>query len=93
MTGLTAGLPPGVEPVFDLGERDFDNDYDPPAEDPTGDSIQRCPSPELMAEFQPIGDPAETQPPIDAADPIPPERTVKAYVVKYTPYKTFVSGS
>jgi hypothetical protein len=34
--------------------------------------------------------PAEVQPPIGTAAPILPERTVKAYVVKYTAYRTFV---
>lgn len=74
VTTLKAGLPLGVEPVFDMGEHDFDSDYDAPVEDPAE------------------GDPAETKLPIDAAAPILPDRTVKAYVVKYTPYKTFVDN-
>ena len=37
-------------------------------------------------------DPVETVPPTDEATPILPERTVKAYVVKYTAYKTFVGS-
>ena len=71
MTSLGAGLPPGVEPVFDLPEHNSDSDYDPPVEDT-------------------IKDPAEIQSPVDAVAPILPERTVKAYIVKYTAYRTFV---
>jgi hypothetical protein len=66
-TNLEAGLPPGVEPFFQMEEPDSDDDYDDPAEVP-----------------------AEIQPPIDAAAPVLPGRTVKAYIVKYTAYRTFV---
>ena len=38
-------------------------------------------------------DPASTQPPVDVAAPILPERTVKAYVIKNTAYRTFVGDS
>jgi hypothetical protein len=37
--------------------------------------------------------PAEIQPPIDAAAPVPLGKAVKAYIVKYTAYRTFVDDS
>ena len=36
---------------------------------------------------------AGIRPPVHATASIPPERTVKAYVVKYTAYRTFVGKS
>ena len=39
------------------------------------------------------GYPAEAPPPINTTAAVLPERTIKAYVVKYTAYRTFVGGS
>ena len=75
VTSLKAGVPLGVEPFFDMGEHDPDDDYDAPVED----SIER--------------DPAKTQLPTDATVIVLPERAVKAYVVKYTAYRTLVCDS
>lgn len=74
-TTLEAGLPPDVEPIFDMEECDLDCDYDAPDED--------------SGEINSI----ETQPTISTAAPLFPERTIKAYVVKYTAYRTFVGDS
>jgi len=74
-TSLDAGLPQGVEPVFDMEEHDSDGDYDAPVQDPAE------------------GGSFETKPSIGTAVPLLPERTVKAYFVKYTAYRTFVGGS
>ena len=74
-TSLGAGLPPDVDPVFEMGEHDSDGDYYAPVQD--------------SAE----GDPLETKLSIGAAAPLLSERTVKAYVVEYTSYRTFVGGS
>jgi hypothetical protein len=68
-TSLQAGLPLGVEPFFQMEDRDSDDDYDGPVETPT-----------------------KVQSPIGTTAPIPPERTAKAYVIKNTAYKTFVSN-
>ena len=38
------------------------------------------------------GDTAKTQPQTEAATPIPSGKTVKAYVVKYTAYRTLVGN-
>ena len=70
-TSLRAGLPPGVEPTFDLGKHDFESDYDDPVEE----------------------NPVKNRQPVDVAAPTLPERTVKAYIIKYTSYRTFVDGS
>ena len=70
VTSLNAGLPPGMEPVFDVAERDPDSDYDDPIEI----------------------NPAKIQPPVNATASKSAERTVKAYIVKYTAYRTFVGS-
>ena len=67
-TNLEVGLPPGVEPFFEMEENDSSDDYDGPVEVPAG----------------------RIQQPIDAAAPVPLGKAVKAYIVKYTAYRTFV---
>jgi len=74
-TNLEAGLPPDVESVFEMEERDSDGDYDAPVQDLAG------------------GDPLEIMPSIGATAPLLSERIVKAYVVKYTAFRTSVGGS
>ena len=69
-TSMTAGLPPGLDAVFDTEENDLDNDYD------LGEEVS-----------------LDSQTPPEASVQIPQERPVKAYFVKYTAYRTFVTSS
>ena len=70
-TYLNAGLPPGVEPFFDLEECDLDGDF--------GDSVE--------------GEPTGLQSQISPDASMPPQKSIKTYVIKYTAYKTSVSES
>ncbi|KAF9647868.1 hypothetical protein BDM02DRAFT_3116338 [Thelephora ganbajun] len=85
-THLNAGLPPGIEHFFDLEECDFDNDFDGPADldNPIdfGDPV------DLDGPTE--DDPADSQPQVspDISESLP--RSIKAYVVKYTAYRTLV---
>lgn len=71
-TDVNAGLPPGIEPSFDLQECDLDSDFDGPVEDDLAIEPQSQASPNV---------------------PESPQRAVKAYLVKYTAYKTLSGES
>jgi hypothetical protein len=83
-TSLGAELPKDVEPFFHMEEHDLDSDYD---------GFYQMDEGGLDSNYDgPVKTPADTQPPVGAAAPIP-AKTVKAYVVKYTAYRTFVDNS
>jgi hypothetical protein len=81
---LEAGLPQDIEPFFQMAEHDLDSDYDDFYQMDEGGSDSNYDGP--------VKTPADIQPPVGAAAPTP-VKTVKAYVVKYTAYRTFVGNS
>ena len=83
-TSLEAELPQDVEPFFHMEEHDLDSNYDGFYQVDEGGSDSNYDGPVKI--------PADTQPPVGVAAPIL-TKTVKAYVVKYTAYKTFVGNS
>ena len=67
----------------------------PPGVDPSSEMEEHDSNSDYDAPGQdPIeGESFETKPSIDTAAPLLPERTVKAYIIKYTAYRTFVGDS
>ncbi|KAF9790812.1 hypothetical protein BJ322DRAFT_411728 [Thelephora terrestris] len=72
-TSLTAGLPPGLDATFDIEENSLTDDYN---------DVEQYPADEVFVDAEV---PSETR--VEGPPEIP-ERTVKAYLVKYTPYNT-----
>ena len=74
--GIATSLTAGFPPDAEPAFNIEEQDLDSDYDDPVGDPAE--------------GDPAVTQPPVDVTAPVLPNRTVKAYVVKYTAYRMFV---
>ena len=77
--GIATSLTAGFPPDTEPTFDIEEQDLDSDYDDPVEDSAE--------------GDPAATQPPVDVVAPALSERTVKAYIVKYTAYRTFVADS
>ena len=77
--GIVTSLAAGFPPDAEPVFDIEEQDLDNDYDDPVEDSAE--------------GDPAVTQPPVDMAVPVLPKRVIKAYVVKYTAYRTFVLDS
>ena len=84
-TSLTAVLPPGLETVADMEEKDSYSDYDLAEKAPAESDSD--------TDYDPANLKAPTQTRRKAPTQVLPERSVKAYLVKYTAYRTFVSNS
>jgi len=77
--GILTSLTAGLSPDTDSFFDIEEQDLDNDFDDPVEDSAE--------------GDTVITQPPVDVAAPVPPKRTVKSYIIKYTAYRTFVVDS